>query len=162
VDDHRPGSLLGLFAGGSLRTEAATIVAASLGPVADVEEAKGHRLVDLGADRYTVGRAHPMIDQSIRIDRLEAAVDDHSLGVVLLDVVLGYGAHPDPAAELAPSVAMATHGGMAVVASLCGTDRDPQDRGRQAAILNEAGAAVYSCNAAAAEAAVALVATVPA
>ena len=160
--DHRPGSILGLFSGGSLRTEAAAIAATALGSISEVEEGNGHRLVDLGADRYTVGRAHPMIDQSIRIDRLEAAARDVSVGVILLDVVLGRGAHPDPGAELAPVVAHAVGAGAAVVVSLCGTDGDPQGRSRQAAGLCEAGAAVYACNAAATRAAVALVEAVPA
>ena len=156
ASEHRPGSLVGLFAGGSLRSEAAAIASATLGNIGDVEEATGHRLVDFGADRYTSGRAHPMIDQSIRLDRLAAAATDPTIGVLLVDVVLGYGAHPDPAADLAPGVAAAVDAGAAVVVSLCGTDRDPQDRDGQATTLRGAGASVYSCNAEATRAAVAL------
>ena len=54
---------------------------------------------DFGADEYTQGRAHPMIDPSLRIERLAAAARDPGVSVLLLDVVLGYGAHPDPAAS---------------------------------------------------------------
>lgn len=158
---HRPGRLVGLFAGGSLRTEAAAIASAVLGPVADTEEANGHRLVDLGADRYTIGRAHPMIDQSIRLDRIAAAAADPATGVILIDVVLGRGAHPDPSAELAPLVRDAVGAGASVIVSLCGTDRDPQGRTGQAATLHAAGAGVYTTNAAATRAAVDLALETP-
>ncbi len=153
---HRPGTIYGLFSGGSLRHEAAAIAAASLGPVAGDDDARGHRMVDFGGDRYTRGRAHPMIDQTLRLDRLEHLAADQDVGVVLMDVVLGFGAHPDPAAELAPRVAAAVAAGAAVVVSLCGARRDPQNRGRQLALLVDAGASVFSSNAAAAEHAVAL------
>ncbi len=153
---HRPGFLYGLFSGGSLRHEAAAIATASLGPVAGDEDAPGHRLVDFGGDRYTRGRAHPMIDQTLRLDRLERLAAHQEVGVVLLDVVLGFGAHPDPAAELAPLVAAAVDAGAAVVVSLCGARGDPQDRTRQLALLGDAGASVFLSNAAAAEHAVAL------
>nr|NIR40742.1 FdrA family protein [Actinomycetota bacterium]NIS35673.1 FdrA family protein [Actinomycetota bacterium]NIT98257.1 FdrA family protein [Actinomycetota bacterium]NIU70325.1 FdrA family protein [Actinomycetota bacterium]NIV89989.1 FdrA family protein [Actinomycetota bacterium] len=70
-----------------------------------------------------------------------------------LDVVLGYGANPDPAAELAPVVGRLTDAGVAVVAALCGSIGDPQGRDRQARQLQEAGASVFLSNTAAATAA---------
>ena len=157
--DHRPGILRGLFSGGSLSSEAARLASASLGEVGRDETASGHSVVDYGEDAYTRGRAHPMIDQRLRLQRLEAAGGDPRVGVILLDVVLGHGAHPDPASELAPVVAGATGAGAAVVVSLCGTKGDPQDRDRQARLLNEAGASVWLSNAAAAGQAISLVET---
>jgi FdrA protein len=119
-------------------------------------------MIDFGDDRFTRGRPHPMIDQGLRLTRLAAEARDPTVGVVLLDVVLGHAAHPDPAAELAPAIrearAMARAAGrhVAVVVSLCGTDGDPQDRERQARQLAMAGASVHVSNAAAAREAVRL------
>ena len=136
----------------------ARLAAATLGVVGQDEKGwGGHTVVDYGEDEYTRGRAHPMIDQRLRLQRLEAAGRDQQVGVILLDVVLGYGAHPDPASELAPVISRATAAGAAVVVSLCGTKGDPQDRDRQALHLNEAGASVWLSNAAAAGHAISLI-----
>jgi FdrA protein len=155
--DPRPGSLRGLFSGGTLRDEARSIASARLGPVAIDARAEGHRLVDLGGDEFTRGRAHPMIDQRLLIDHFEEVIGDDTTGVVLLDVVLGYGAHPDPASDLVPAIERAVQRDIGVVVSLCGCAGDPQDRGRQAQTLQGVGASVWSSNAAAVRHAVALV-----
>ncbi len=111
----------------------------------------GHAMFDFGDDELTAGRPHPMIDQSLRLERLAAEAADPAVSVILLDVVLGHGAHPDPAAELAPAIAAArASGGVAVVVSLIGAAADPQGLSRQAAMLQEAGAEVFASNAAAA------------
>lgn len=154
--EHRPGTVRGLFSGGTLRDEARFIAAAALGDIAKIEGDGGHRFIDYGDDEYTKGRAHPMIDQTVRLDRLEAAGNDPSIGVVLIDVVLGHGANPDPASELAPGIEQATNAGAAVVVSLCGTRGDPQVRDAQAQVLNGAGASVWLSNAAAAREAIRL------
>jgi FdrA protein len=137
------GELLGLFSGGSLAHEAQTI----LGP--------GHRILDLGDEEYTQGRPHPMVDLELRRRMLRE--DGPRAGCVLLDVVLGHGAHPDPAGELAPTL-----GDLAerrpVIAHVCGTDADPQDASRQESILREAGVVVAPTNAAAARLAARVVA----
>lgn len=167
--DPRPGRLVGLFAGGTLATEAALAVAATLGevhanvassvatPLGGQVSAGGHLVVDLGEDEYTRGRPHPMIDQGLRIERIEAEAPDTA--VLLLDVVLGHGAHPDPATELVQALAAArvANPDLAVVVSLCGTAGDPQDREAQARALRDAGASVHLSNAEAVAAAVALI-----
>jgi FdrA protein len=154
----------GLFAGGTLCDEAMTIVAAAVGPVRSNiplepdwdltagADTPGHVFVDLGEDEYTRGRPHPMIDQGLRVERLAAEAARPGGRVLLLDVVLGLGAHPDPAAELGPAIAdaIAAADDLAVVVSLCGTTADPQGRDRQAAALVEAGASVHLSNAQAA------------
>jgi FdrA protein len=134
---HPPGAglLRGLFAGGTLCEEAALIA----GPAP-------HEMTDLGDDRYTRGRAHPMIDPTLRLERLAAETTGGDAAVVLIDVVLGHGAEPDPAASLVPVIQEAK---VPVVVSLCGTSGDPQGRDRQAEALVAAGAAVYASNAAA-------------
>src|SRR6266511_3010761 len=114
-----------------------------------------YQLVDFGADELTRGRPHPMIDGSVRLDRLAAQAADPTCGVVLMDVVLGYAADPDPAATLAPAIAAAAS--VPVVVSLTGTDGDPQGLHRQARALCDAGAAVFRSNARAARYAVGLV-----
>lgn len=129
---------------------------ASAGPVL---AGLGHAIVDLGDDAFTAGRPHPMIDPTLRLALLGEQAADPAVSVVLLDVVLGHGADPDPALTLAPAIRgaieSAAHGGRAlsVVVALCGTAGDPQDRERQAAALAGAGAQVYLSNAAAARAA---------
>ena len=155
-------ALLGLFSGGSLAHEAATIVEPALGPVAGNvtgrdDGASGHRLLDLGEEEYTRGRPHPMVDLDVRVGMIEEAAADGGVGCLLLDVVLGHGAHPDPAGELAGAVARMAERAV-VVARVCGTDEDPQDARRQTAALEAAGVIVAPSNAAAARLAVRAVA----
>jgi hypothetical protein len=100
--------------------------------------------LDLGADEFTVGRPHPMIDQDLRIRRLKQEAADPEVGMVLLDVVLGEGSHADPAGELAPAVSEAlARDDLEVVALVVGTDEDPQDLEKQVGALEEAGAKVF-------------------
>jgi FdrA protein len=166
--------LRGLFAGGTLCQEATLLVADALGevasnvavpgasPLSDGLDTPGHVLVDLGEDEYTLGRPHPMIDQSLRIERIQAEGERPGGRVLLLDVVLGHGAHPDPAGELAPAITAAVASAadrgddLAVVVSLCGSAGDPQGRERQADALVAAGASVHLSNAAAARKAIEL------
>jgi FdrA protein len=128
-------TLHGLFVGGTLKNEAAAIVA---GAGARAE------LVDFGDDAYTAGRAHPMIDPGLRLEHLGRVAADDRTGVIMLDVVLGHGAEPDPAATLAPALA-----GLRppVVVTVVGTAHDPQGLGRQVDALVEAGAEVHLSNA---------------
>jgi FdrA protein len=168
------GDLRGLFSGGTLCDEAMVIAAAALGPVRsnvplrpawalDGDDADGHLLLDLGADEWTRGRPHPMIDHSLRVGRLAREAGRPGSATVLLDVVLGHGADADPAAVLAPAIAdaraVATGRGdrLAVVVSLCGTRDDPQGLTRQAEALLAVGAVVRQSNAEAAREAVRLV-----
>jgi FdrA protein len=144
--------VVGLFSGGTLCAEAESIVTGA---------GVAGRFVDLGADEFTSGRPHPMIDQRLRLEHIAAAIADPETGVLLIDVVLGFGSHPDPAAELEPLISAAFDSGIPTVVSLCGTVGDPQDRARQAAVLHGAGASVWLSNAAAAGHAVDLVAEVP-
>lgn len=158
VRDHRPGTVRGLFSGGTLASEARFVATPVLGEIGTTEGGSGHMFIDYGDDEYTQGRAHPMIDQTVRLERLAASAHDDSVGVILMDVVLGYGANADPAPELAPLIAEAIDAGAAVVVSLCGTRGDPQGRDTQAEVLNRAGASVFLSNAAAARAAASLAA----
>ncbi len=164
----------GLYSGGTLCYEAQYVLEGLLGPVysneplrkahtADAAPEGAHLLLDLGAEEYTVGRPHPMIDPSLRLEMLRAVKDEPDVAVVLLDVVLGHGAHEDPAGRLAPVCAeLAADGGPVVVAYLLGTEADPQTYSRQRKVLEQAGCLVPETNARAAYAAAALVLRRPA
>jgi FdrA protein len=145
----RPGPLLGLFSGGTNCVEALALLEERIGPVrSNVHPDPGRHigpgedpggaasLLDLGDDELTAGRPHPMIDPAPVAERLAAA----RAGVVLLDLVLGHGAHPDPASVLGPALAAT---GAATVVTLVGTAGDPQGLERQAQALAGAGAIVH-------------------
>jgi FdrA protein len=149
-----PGHLLhGLFVGGTNCAEAQIIAEELVGPYGGFGGKRGYTFTDFGDDAYTAGRAHPMIDPTLRLERLAEMAADEATGVLLLDVVLGHGAEPDPAALLAPAIAQVPQ---PVVVSVIGTKHDPQDRERQVAQLAAAGAEVHLSNAGAARRAVEL------
>jgi FdrA protein len=145
----------GLYSGGTLCQEAALILEGVGGGK--------HTTVDLGNDEFTVGRPHPMIDFRLRNERILAAAGDPATAVILLDVVLGYGAHPDPAGALVPAIEGAIKAaakgkrGLAFVASVCGTPVDPQGLERQETRLAAAGVLLAPSNAQAARLAASLV-----
>ncbi len=162
------GAVRGLFSGGTLCSEAAAILAERLGDVVTNAPAgrarrldgrpRGHACLDLGEEEFTRGRPHPMIDPAARAERLIEEAADPEVGVLLIDVVLGYASHPDPAGVLAPVIreALATRPQLAVVGYVLGTEADPQVRSRQEAALAEAGVRLAPTNAAAARLAAAL------
>jgi hypothetical protein len=161
--------LRGLFSGGTLCYEAQVIWRAMLdSPVhsnaplpggsalADSTRSREHTAVDLGEEEFTVGRPHPMIDNDLRIRRLLQEARDPQTAVILLDVVIGYGAHSDPASALgkaveeAQALARGRNRELPVVASVTGTEGDPQCLSRTAATLARSGVTVCDSNAAAA------------
>lgn len=160
--------LRGLFSGGTLQYEALLIlqnyvaVVYSNAPLDkknkldDSLVSQAHTAIDLGEDEFTVGRLHPMLDNDLRIRRLEKEASDPEVAVILLDVVLGYGAHPDPAGELAPAITAAIRAAgeagrhLEVVALVCGTEGDPQGMEGQIKVLKESGARIETSNEAAA------------
>lgn len=157
----RRGWIRGLYSGGTLCNEAQLVLLGaglevhSNVPVPGAGETstldlEAHTLIDLGDDDYTRGRPHPMIDPEVRNQLLSTTLADETVAVVLLDVVIGYGAHADPAGLVA-GVLQATPGHRSVVvASVTGTDGDPQNYSAQAAKLAAAGVLVAHSNAQAA------------
>ena len=163
--------VLGLYAGGTLAHESLLILEPLLGPIAsnlsgatggDRDGDGAHQILDLGADEFTVGRAHPMLDPTVRVEGIARAAAQPDLAVLLLDVVLGHGAADDPAGDVAPAIEAArgtarAHGReLAVVACVVGTAADPQNLAAQTARLEAAGAWVLPSNAQAARAAAAI------
>ncbi|MET0849529.1 MAG: transcriptional regulator, partial [Candidatus Rokuibacteriota bacterium] len=162
------GGLLGLFTGGTLAHEARLLIEALLGALVDhapplpcpspPRRGRGvtHRILDLGADEFTVGRPHPMLDPTLRDARVREAGASAEVSVLLLDVVLGRVAHPDPARPLADAVREARRraaaGGRALhaVASVVGTEDDPQRLSDQVGTLRAAGVHVLPSSAQAA------------
>jgi FdrA protein len=160
-----PGFVRGLFCGGSLCYEAMHVLAATGRSIAsnvplrpewsmsDVQTSEGDTFIDFGEDELTEGRAHPMIDPSLRNERMKRESGDPEVGAIVLDVVLGYGAHPDPAADLARITEEALRrrsGDLTIAVSLCGAKADPQDAEAQRKQLVDAGAHVTRNSAAAA------------
>jgi FdrA protein len=153
-------ALRGLFAGGTFCYEAQLVLKDLPQPVrsnapllkenrlVDPNVSTGHVCIDLGEDEFTQGRLHPMIDPTLRNRRIVQEARDPATAVILLDVVLGYGAHPSPASAAGEAIrqaqCIAEEAGrhIAFVASVCGTEADPQVLSRQEAILREAGVIV--------------------
>jgi FdrA protein len=170
-----PGTrLCALFCGGTLGHEALAILTRAgtevrsnlhkTGPllVSGTERADGHFLLDLGDEIFTQGRPHPMIEPVLRNERLVAESAHAGVGILLFDVVLGYGSHPDPAGilldgiERARRIAAGRGESLIAIASVTGTPDDPQNSSSQVRKLEEAGVAVAPDNRAAAEMAAAL------
>jgi FdrA protein len=156
----------GLFCGGTLCAEAQAVlrrageVVGSNVPVPGAlaldENRSAHRLIDLGADEYTRGRPHPMIEPAARNEALGQSLAEADTAAVLIDVVIGVGVHPDPAGAVANVVADARGARPIVVASVCGTETDPQVHSAQVSKLEAAGVLVAPSNARAAEIALAV------
>jgi FdrA protein len=150
----------GLFCGGSLCAEAQAILhrsgrrIASNAPIPGVAalgiQGDVHALIDLGDDQFTRGRPHPMIEPATRDAPLAQALADKTVGVVLLDVILGWGVHPDPAGQLVRALGARAADDPAIIASVTGTESDPQVRSAQVRKLMEAGVVVAPSNAGAA------------
>jgi FdrA protein len=171
----RPGALRGLFSGGTLCDESMAIAAETLGPIMSNTPLEpewhlpedltcaGHLMIDFGDDKLTQGRAHPMIDPSLRNARIVDEAADPDCAVILLDVVLGYGSHRQPADALIPAMtqardtASAAGRDLAFVVSLVGSAQDPQGLDDVAKRLVAAGASVHLSNAEATRQAVALI-----
>ena len=156
----------GFFTGGTLCYEAQVILSRSLGPVYSniplqsglglPAPAGAHICLDLGEEEYTKGRPHPMIDPAARREIMREQAFGADIAVVLLDVVLGYGSHPDPAGEIAGTCADIVAAGAAVVGYVLGARADQQGLDRQRATLAEAGAIVTESAAQAARTAAAI------
>ncbi len=151
----------GLYSGGTFCSESKILwkeMGLSLNAAVSTQSVRGagHLAVDLGDDMFTVGRPHPMIDPGIRLERLAQEAQDPETAVIVLDVVLGYAGHEDPAAVLAPAIREAkaasarAGGGLIVVSFVCGTEQDPQVLSKQRAALQDAGALVLPSSTAAA------------
>jgi FdrA protein len=154
----------GVFAGGTFCLQSQQVFSESGVPVysnspsrkelslADVNRGIQHSMVDMGADEFTVGRPHPMIDSTSRAERILSEAQDPDVAVLLLDFILGYGSSDDPVGELIPAISEAQNtvkgrgGHLTIVASICGTADDPQGLDSQKNMLSDAGVLVCSTN----------------
>jgi len=160
----------GLFSGGTFCYETQIILSKMLGKdriksnaplskaqrLAGANVSEGHSAVDLGEDEFTVGRLHPMLDPALRNRRIVQEARDPGTAVIYIDVVLGYGVHPNPAGAAVEAIREAQERlrrkkrEVIFLAHVCGTDEDPQDASRQVDTLQQAGVIVMPSNAAAA------------
>jgi FdrA protein len=157
MEGQTKGYLRGLFSGGTLAYQALLGLQNVLSPIfsnapinkhqtlRDPLKSKAHTIVDLGEDVFTVGRLHPMLDNDLRIRRLHQEMEDPDTRMILLDVVLGEGAHHDPASELAPAIAKAKKKRKDVefIAIVIGTNEDPQDIEAQIEQLEKVGVRIF-------------------
>ena len=149
----------GLYSGGTLAAEAGMLISEALNLEGLVKQegyilhSHGYDVIDLGDDIYTQGKPHPMIDPEVRIQKIEEYAEDEQTGIILFDVVLGYGAHEDmvgallPAIEAAQTKAKTAGGDLYFVATVCGTTKDPQNYQDAVDRLKAAGVYVAESNA---------------
>ncbi|HUI24193.1 MAG TPA: hypothetical protein VLY82_07390 [Nitrososphaerales archaeon] len=153
----------GLYSGGTLAHETLLIFKELVGEaysntplserfqLADPNVSRGNSIVDLGDESFTAGRAHPMIDPTLRKLRIAQEAKDKSVALILLDIVLGYGSSSDPGGALVGAIEGAAKAsgktGLAVLAHVCGTESDPQSLKAQSEKLSEADALLFPSNA---------------
>ncbi|MEB6062419.1 acyl-CoA synthetase FdrA [Enterococcus gallinarum] len=149
----------GLYSGGTLAAEAGMLISEALNLEGLVKQegyilhSHGYDVIDLGDDIYTQGKPHPMIDPEVRVQKIEEYAEDEQTGIILFDVVLGYGAHEDmvgallPAIEAAQTKAKTAGGDLYFVATVCGTTKDPQNYQDAVDRLKAAGVYVAESNA---------------
>lgn len=157
AEPRRPlsGYVRGLFSGGTLAYEMllglepvltplySNLAAEHARKLADLTTSQAHTILDMGDDAFTQGRLHPMMDNDLRLRRLAREIADPGVDLILLDIVLGEGAHPDPAGELVPVLDEAIQAGKRVVALVIGTEEDPQNLRSQVEQLTAVGVVVF-------------------
>ncbi|MFD1065050.1 acyl-CoA synthetase FdrA [Oceanobacillus locisalsi] len=149
----------GYYSGGTLASEAAMLLKEAFQDEVPEEKKEAyilktdhHEIIDLGDDMYTQGRPHPMIDPEKRIEMLETSGNDPETAVIMLDNVIGYGSHDDMANELAPTIKRVLDSAkedgreLAVLATVVGTEQDPQGYQKQIDTLKESGAILCETN----------------
>lgn len=167
--------LRGLYSGGTLCDETLKLFSKELGCIYsniplkpesklfDSKKGYKHCAIDLGDDEFTVGKPHPMIDSYMRQQMILKQAEDREMAVMLLDIVLGYGSNEDPAGSLTDYIMMAKKKFqergqyLSVIASICGTNKDPQDYDAQERKLKESGVIVMPSNAQAARLAIKII-----
>jgi FdrA protein len=158
----------GLFSGGTFANEAALIISKKLNavygnismpnilPLDDPFLSIGHSCVDMGDDIFTVGKPHPILAPELRRERMLSEAADPETGLIFLDIVIGFGCHPDPATEFtnyiveAKEIAAKQGRHLPVIVYLAGVEDDPQKYSQQVKILETSGAIVAPTNAVAA------------
>lgn len=119
----------------------------------NIQKSEMNTCIDLGDDDFTVGKPHPMIDPMGRVERLPQEAEDEEVAIILMDFVIGYGSHVDPAGEMLPGIIeakkkMESKGKyLSVVGYICGTENDPQNYKAQKEKLEDAGVIIMPSNA---------------
>ena len=162
----KPGQsyIRGLYTGGTLNYEGILVLKDYVGDIysnaplnpdfklEDATRSKAHSFIDLGEDEFTVGKPHPMMDPAQRNERIVEEAKDPETAIILLDLVIGFGSHEDPAGSMVPFVEKAREVAEAegryipIIASVCGTEEDPQVLSVQEKTLRDAGITVLPSN----------------
>lgn len=152
----------GLFCGGTLCDEAMFAALATFDNVYSniqkdpayrlgaTDVSKEHTYLDLGDDDFTDGRPHPMIDPTLRLQRLAHEADDPEVGVIAMDFIVGFGSHEDPVGVTIPAIteakakAAARGQHLEILGYVLGTDLDAPAVAEQVAQLEAAGVTIAS------------------
>lgn len=163
--NHDQKYVRGLYTGGTLAHETLLVFRETIGGafsnsplspefnLVNIAKSVGDTILDMGDESFTAGRAHPMIDPTLRRLRILQEAKDKSVGIIALDFMLGYGSHPDPAGALSEDIRSAREFAqregryIAVLGHVCGTGADPQSLEGQEAKLRSAGVILYPTNA---------------
>jgi FdrA protein len=155
--------LRGLFTGGTFVSESQIILKDILGntwsnvpldkkyKLKNSLNLKENSIIDLGEDEFTVGRPHPMIDFSLRNKLIVSESKKADIAVILLDMVLGYGSNMKPIEDIMPAIKQAFKNNkkLSIIASVTGTETDPQTRSKVVTALRKVGVVVVDSNASA-------------
>lgn len=163
-------TIKGYYSGGTLGGEAAMLIKDALHGDKKMSHEEGYMLrtngfevIDLGDDKYTQGKPHPMIDPTARREYMKNAMKDKTTRVILFDIVLGYGSHENMAGQLSKAIvqiqaqAKEENRNIHFVTTICGTDKDPQDYDAQKKIMEDIGVIVCDTNNQAVEKALSLI-----
>lgn len=152
----------GLFCGGTLCDEAMFAAMEKLDNVysniqpdpefklLDNNKSQEHTFIDFGSDEFTNSKPHPMIDPSTRIERFLKEAADCEVAVIVLDFVLGFGAHEDPVGVMLPAIKAAKEQAkqanrhLEILGYVLGTELDEQNLEEQTQKLTDAGVTISS------------------
>ncbi len=148
--------LRGLFTGGTLAYEALLVLKGLIGevysntPLSKEFKIQGvksinNTIIDLGEDEFTVGRLHPIIDYTFRVNRISREIKDEDVAIIFFDLILGYGAPMEPLKEILPLI-YECKGKVLPVVHICGTHEDIQNKNMIEKALEEAGALCFKSN----------------
>ncbi len=160
AENNKGKYIRGLFSGGTLCDETQLLLKKPIGytfsntplnseyQLKDTWKSQKNTIIDMGDDDFTAGRPHPMIDFSLRNKRIVEEAKDPATAIILLDVVIGYGSNMTPGKELEPVIkeAKKISPNIAVICSITGTSKDPQNRENIREALESAGAIVRETN----------------
>lgn len=159
--DKKNGYIRGVYCGGTLAYEALLMLEKqNIEIYSNLSKCEERRLkvndkslyntiLDMGEDEYTVGKPHPMINSSSRNEQLLKEAEDESVGIIIADIELGYGANDFAADELGETIKQikTMRSDLVFIVVICGSKQDYQDYNLKKNLLIMSGAIVVNSNA---------------